>query len=336
MRRLVRASHTTAAVLCTCLAFSGCTTGSAAPSVTTPTDRFQNALADVQHPMSELEQGAIEIQVGGAPHAPDWQADGFGSVWVSNEPKSLVQRIDPTTDRVVGSVHVTTPCAGMGSGYGSIWVPDCKDGAIVRIEPSTEKITAVIRTPIASDEGLIGVGAGGVWFLRSSSSLAMIDPSTNEISRHVAVTSGSQAAIIGAGSVWVSSPPGSSVDRVDPTAGKVVETIDVGPSPLFMASGMGGVWVLNRSDGTVSRIDAATDRVTATIDAQSVGDGGCIAAGLGSVWVTIPGFPLTRIDPSTDEVTDQFVGQGGDCLSVAYGSVWLSNHELGNVWRIQP
>jgi len=76
--------------------------------------------------------------------------------------------------------------------------------------------------------------------------------------------------------------------------------------------------------------------VTSTIEAASPGDGGCIAAGLGAIWVTIPGAPLTRIDPGTDTVTSRFVGHGGDCLSVGFGSVWLSNHDLGNVWRIAP
>jgi hypothetical protein len=39
------------------------------------------------------------------------------------------------------------------------------------------------------------------------------------------------------------------------------------------------------------------------------------------------------IDTHTNAVTEQFTGIGGDCLSTGFGSVWLSNHELGNVWR---
>jgi virginiamycin B lyase len=103
---------------------------------------------------------------------------------------------------------------------------------------------------------------------------------------------------------------------------------------LFLATGEGGIWVLNQGDGTVSRIDPTMDQVVATIDARSPGDGGCIATGEGSVWVTIPGAPLTRIDPATNAVETRFVGGGGDCLSVAFGSVWLSNHQWGNVWRL--
>ena len=52
--------------------------------------------------------------------------------------------------------------------------------------------------------------------------------------------------------------------------------------------------------------------------------------------MSLPGAPLTRIDADSDTVTEQFVGEGGDCLSVGFGSVWLSNRVLGDVWRINP
>jgi hypothetical protein len=52
--------------------------------------------------------------------------------------------------------------------------------------------------------------------------------------------------------------------------------------------------------------------------------------------VTTPGTPVTSIDPRRDVVREQFTGVGGDCISTGFGSVWLSNHELGNVWRLRP
>ena len=55
-----------------------------------------------------------------------------------------------------------------------------------------------------------------------------------------------------------------------------------------------------------------------------------------SVWVTSFEFPLSRIDPSTNTVVQQFYGKGGDAVRVGLGSVWLSNLEAGTVWRIDP
>jgi virginiamycin B lyase len=52
--------------------------------------------------------------------------------------------------------------------------------------------------------------------------------------------------------------------------------------------------------------------------------------------VTLFDYPLTRIDPSTNSVVQQFFGPGGDAVRVGHGSVWLSNLRAGNVWRLDP
>ena len=74
----------------------------------------------------------------------------------------------------------------------------------------------------------------------------------------------------------------------------------------------------------------------ATIQAGIPGGGGELAAGEGSVWATSFQYPITRIDPATNQVAQQFFGPGGDSIRVGLGSVWLSNLRAGNVWRIDP
>jgi hypothetical protein len=61
-----------------------------------------------------------------------------------------------------------------------------------------------------------------------------------------------------------------------------------------------------------------------------------IDVGEGSVWVTSFEFPISRIDPDTNKVVQQFAGPGGDALRVGLGSVWLSNLKAQTVWRIDP
>ena len=140
----------------------------------------------------------------------------------------------------------------------------------------------------------------------------------------------------GEGALWVTSSERHTVTRVDPHTNLVVETIEVGKTPRFIAAGGGAVWSLNQGDGSVSRIDPATNKVVATIEVGVPGRGGDIAVGEGSVWVTAFEYPLSRIDPSTNTVVQQFTGKGGDAVRVGLGSVWLSNLEAGNVWRIDP
>ena len=74
----------------------------------------------------------------------------------------------------------------------------------------------------------------------------------------------------------------------------------------------------------------------ATIEAGVPGQGGEIAYGEGAVWVTVLGFPITRIDPSTNRVTQQWKGKGGDSIRVGLGSVWLTDIEAGVVMRLDP
>ena len=74
----------------------------------------------------------------------------------------------------------------------------------------------------------------------------------------------------------------------------------------------------------------------ATIEAGIPGTGGEIAVGEGSVWATVFGYPITRIDPARNRVVQQFYGPGGDAIRVGQRSVWLSNLRQGNVWRLDP
>jgi hypothetical protein len=57
--------------------------------------------------------------------------------------------------------------------------------------------------------------------------------------------------------------------------------------------------------------------------------------------VKTPGvkIPIERLQPEAVfpyTVAQQFTGKGGDAVRVGLGSIWLSNLEAGNVWRIDP
>jgi hypothetical protein len=110
----------------------------------------------------------------------------------------------------------------------------------------------------------------------------------------------------------------------------------VDAAPRFLTAGEGYVWTLNQTRGTVSKIDPRSRKVVATIDAGLPGPGGDISAGEGAVWLSMPGVPVTTIDPVTNRITAQFSGKGGDALRVGTGFVWLSNGKLSSVWRMTP
>ena len=291
--------------------------------------------AGVKIPIERLKPDAV-FTVGGH---PDWLAIGEAA-WVSNEPDDNVARLDPKTNAVAAKIALGAgkhPCAGLAIGFGSLWVPSCGDHTLARVDLATNKITASVPMTIGDSEGGIATGAESVWLMiDKKGTLARIDPATNQIVAEIAVATGSYGLAFGEDAVWITSSDHDSVARVDPHTNLVVDTIAVGKSPRFIAVGAGGVWTVNQGDGTVSRIDPKTNKVVATIEVGVPGNGGEIAAGEGSVWVTSFEFPLSRIDPATNAVVQQFYGPGGDSVRVGLGSVWLSNLREGNVWRLDP
>jgi len=287
----------------------------------------------VRIPIAALKPDAV-FEV---PGSPDWIAVG-DSVWISNKPKNSVARIDPKTNKVAGIISVgKAPCSGLAIGFDSLWVPNCGDQTLSRVDLKTGRITATFPAGIADSEGGLAASSDSIWMLTDKKgTLARIDPGTNKVVAEIYVARGSYTVVFGEGAVWVTSTEGNLVSRVDPNTNLVTDTIPVGKAPRFLAIGEGAVWTLNQTEGTVSRIDPKTNKVVATIDVGVPGEGGDIAAGEGSVWVTSFGFPISRIDPVSNKVVQQFVGKGGDALRVGLGSVWLSNYEAGTVWRIDP
>ena len=294
--------------------------------------------------MSQLRSDRVSavIDVGGAPDAPDWQAQATDAVWVANAGKGTIQRIDPKTNRVTDApVTIKQPCAGLVVAFASVWSEDCDQNQLVRVDERSGRELARIPVIPADSEGLLTATQTAVYVVSKDASsvhyfVAKVDPTTNKIVRKIPVAPGAVAAAAGFGSVWVTNPFLGTVTRIDAASDRVTGTTKTRKGARFLATGEGAVWILNQSDGSVSKLDPGSGNVVATIPAKVPGEGGCIATGLGSVWVSMPDTPVLRIDPKSNEVIERWTGGGGDCIGVGFGSVWLENNGVGNVWRIKP
>jgi virginiamycin B lyase len=286
----------------------------------------------VKRDMSTIVPASV-FDVGGA---PDWQVATDDALWVSNSPLGMLHRLNPATNEVQVSIDVgKKPCSGLAAGFGSIWVPVCGDKQLVRVDMATNKIVGVVPVAPADSEGGVAAGPDAVWIVVApGDKLARIDPKTNAVANLIGVPAGSASCLYADGAIWITSPEKNLLTRVDPAKREVTDTIEVGPKPRFQTFGAGSVWTLNQGDGTVSRIDVKSRKVVATIRAGIPGDGGEIAFGAGHVWATVFQIPISEIDPATNTVTRQWVGPGGDSIRVAHGSVWLSNLQQHNIWRI--
>ncbi len=283
--------------------------------------------------MAKLKPEA-EFAVGGS---PDWIAvDEL--IYVSNMPKNAIERIDPKLNKTLPEVTgLSKPCSGLAVGFGTLWVPNCGNGMLMRVDLKTGKVTASIQTGVANLEGGIAVSADSVWMLtKADSTLARIDPLSNRIVAEVPLPTGCFTAAYGLGAIWVTCTATDQVIRVDSATNLIVAQIPVGAKPRFLAVGEGAVWTLNQAAGNVSRINPETNKVVATIEVGVPGPGGDISAGEGSVWVTSFEYPLSRIDPDSNKVAQQFVGPGGDAVRAGKGYVWLCDLRNGKVWKFDP
>ena len=259
------------------------------------------------------------------------------AVWVTSSNVNHVVRLDAATNRAGTIVTIKKPCSGLAAGFGSLWVPSCGAHSLVRVDLQSEKIEAEIPAGPADSEGGITVGAGSVWMATDKKGvLARVDSQTNKVAAEITIPSGCYAPAFADGAVWVTSTEHNLLIRVDPQTNKVAATIPIGPQPRFLTVGAGSVWTLNQGDGTISRVDTKANKLVATIAAGIPGTGGEIAFGEGSVWATVFQIPMTRIDPATNAVAQQWTGAGGDSIRVGHGSIWLTDYAHSAVWRLSP
>ena len=279
-----------------------------------------------------------KIHIGGD---PDWLATGFGSVWVAVPKNNELVRVDPVRNVVQARVAVDKePCYGIGIGTDRVWVLNCQSQTLTRIDPRNNKVD--MRAPVKIDpagEGSIAVDARSVWFVSNedghAGTLTQASVTTGKTLRKIVVGKDSAVVKLGLGAVWVVSSGESKVYRVDPANGKVTARIGVAAGPRFATVGAGSLWVLSQSDGSVSRIDLRTNKVSAVIAVHVPGAGGEICYGGGFIWVTMSGTPVTRIDPVRNKVIDQYVNYPkADAIRYGFGSVWVSDHGKGDLWRI--
>ncbi len=286
--------------------------------------------AGVVRPMASLTpQTVFKL-----PGTPDWSVVTRNSVWVSSSRVNQVSQLVPRTGRIGLTAHVLLPCSGLAYGWGAVWVPSCGAHDVERVDEKTGKTIASIPADPANSEGGITVGAGSVWVVAKPSRLVRIDPAKNSIVASIDLPPGSENPAFGGGFVWVTASAKNALLKVDPATNRVVKTVPVGPEPRFLTVGSGAIWTLNQGDGTVSRVDLITSEVIATITCGVPGSGGEITFGDGAVWATMFDFPITRIDPKTNQPVRQWAGAGGDGIRYGLHSVWLSNGREGTVWRL--
>jgi branched-chain amino acid transport system substrate-binding protein len=261
-----------------------------------------------------------------------------------------IAAIDPATGDVGSFTDSATPPGNVAVGEGAVWVLNNERETVSRIDPRTKRVTRRFRTQgvptdLAVGEGALWVGrAGGGDVTNATVSVSRMDPKTGRITRTVRLrgeqgslpVAGTPRIAVGAGAVWAANPDGS-VSRIDPESGRLEATIDTGVGAWTIAAGDEGVWFLADDVTGVGRIDPRTNRVTRTIKVSAETLFG-IAVGAGSVWAAARNEGVIwRIDPGRPPIMRTIdVGAGVGFVSFGEGALWAANYADGVVSRVDP
>jgi virginiamycin B lyase len=267
----------------------------------------------------------------------------FKTLWVAICGRETIARVSlpPASTAMPSTTPATAPSSTPVTTPASTPLPSAKPAPAAT--PAATALPApgkpvMIKTP-GGAAGLLATGTGSVWsVIATTGTIARIDPDTNAVVAEVSVLAGANAMTFANDALWLVSTPKGVLTRVNGHTNVVTKSIPVGKSPVAVAAGAGSVWVLNAGDGTVSRIDPATDKVTETIKLGTPGQAsqaGAIVFAEGSLWLSVPGTPLARIDPASNRVVQRFTGTGGGTLAAGLRSLWLAVSPT-ELWRVDP
>src|SRR5260370_29518462 len=261
---------------------------------------------------------------------------GFTSLWIPNCEAHSPRRLDAKL-----AADPKAPPIGRRGGRGG----DAKAGDVspdVKAEGKAESKPQAgppkLAEPVKIDSGVgsavpgVAANADSVWILSDDkTTLSRVDPDQNRVVSELRLHAGCNTLTFGETALWVTCPAENRVLRVNPETTLVEKRIEVSAQPTALAIGESSLWVLCLKEGKIERIDPKTNKVSKTIETGVTGSTtGGIAFGQGSIWVTLPGFPITRIDPTSEKVVQQFWGAGGGAIQFGQGSVWLTNvQEIG-------
>lgn len=284
----------------------------------------------IRLPLARLKPDAT-IDIGGN----RMMTSGDVAIWVSSRETGKVTKIDTKTNKPAEPIAAgQEPCAGLATGFGTLIVPLCGASGLARVNLKTNEVTVVAKGLSPAMVGPV-TGISSIWIVSDDKgTLRRIDPESNAVVADVPLGARALAIAFGQGALWIATEKNELL-KVSPYTIVTSEIISVGKSPRSIAIGEGAVWTLNAGDGSVSRVDTKTNKVANTIKLGAPLAGGQIAAGEGSIWVSAPGMPLTRIDPRTNHVVQQFTGEGGGAVLVSQGAIWITATPT-TIWRLDP
>lgn len=282
------------------------------------------------------------------PTTDAWEiADAFGSIWTSGFIGTMddgtLTRIDPETNTVTASLHVSAGTDGIAAGDDALWIMDGEARAIRAVDPATNELTDR-QIPVPDEGGDLYRVGDRIWHMGWDVASA-IDPTTGTVKampmvggcgNGCAIAVGEDAVFkAGAGAVYRLALDGTSIEASN-TTDVAGAAIGVGPNAVYVGSPTGGVAILDPKTLEVQRVVPADVATTDTGARWSLGnpDKGAIVGDETGAWIRFSPAVLGRLDAATNTIalygTLPAEADGASPFLVSGDSLWVTNEGEGS------
>ena len=270
-------------------------------------------------------QGQVDVE-----GTPGRVAAAGEAIWVSDDDRGTVSRLDPETHTVRQTISVGHGPSALAADRDGVWVANRQDGTLLQIAASTnEVVTGPMK--LASAPSDVCLAGGSVWIAAPAARQVLRVAGDGTRRRPVRLEVQPDRLACGEGAVWASSEAEGRVVQINSTSARAVRTIDVGVGAGALAAG-DGVWVTNPLTGIVSRIDPERGVVTATVPVGKDDAPSEIAVGAGGVWVAnLQGATVARIAPGRARKLK--LGNPPRGLATVDGALWIAVSRSGTAHR---
>jgi streptogramin lyase len=236
---------------------------------------------------------------------------GNGSVWVASHDNGQVIRVDPATDKIAATIEVPSFPEVFSVTEGAVWARSAN--TIVHIDPSSNRIVGSVFTHSPASGIAAGPDAVWAIAGQFNWDLLKIDPATNRVVEKIPLgrLAPKGAPTLAApfaqgillehdGLLWIKDQGG--VVAIDPVKRqKVVDTRLPGfELTMGFAAGKDRIWVA--TFGRLAVLDAGDGHVIARLPLPKGTSRAVehVTVGEGAAWVAIDGFPrLYKVAPAS-------------------------------------